>query len=119
MAYATARANTQSGPVDVTVYAYVFGPTTAFHIVAINPVGATPFRELFQSVKRLSPAEIAAIKPRRIDVVTVKSSDTVRTVAERMAYPDYKLERFRVLNGLGADEALKPGQKVKIVVQGS
>jgi predicted Zn-dependent protease len=36
-----------------------------------------------------------------------------------MAYPDYKLERFRVLNGLGADEALKPGQKVKIVVQGS
>ena len=119
VAYAATRANTQSGPVDVTVYAYVFGPTTAFHIVAINPVGAAPFSTLFQSVRRLSPSEVAAIKPRRIDVVTVKSSDSVRSLAERMAYPDYKLERFRVLNGLGAEEALKPGQKVKIVVQGS
>lgn len=118
-AFATGRANTQSGPVDVTVYAYVFGPTTAYHIVAINPVGATPFSGLFQSVRRLNAAEIANIKPRRIDVVSVRSSDTVRSLSERMAYPDYKLERFRVLNGLGADEALKAGQKVKIVVQGS
>lgn len=117
--YATAQASTQSGQVDVTVYAYIFGPTTAYHIVAINPVGATTFSPLFQSVRRLSATEIASIRPRRIDVVPVKSSDTVRSLAERMAYPDYKLERFRVLNGLGADEALKPGQKVKIVVQGS
>lgn len=115
--YATARANTQSGQVDVTVYAYVFGPNSAYHIVAINPVGATTFNSLFQSVRRLSGSEIASIRPRKIDVVSVRPSDTVRSLAERMAYSDYKLERFRVLNGLGADEALRPGQKVKLVVQ--
>ncbi len=116
--YATARANTQSGPVDVTVYAYVFGPSTAYHIVAINPVGASTFSSLFQSVRRLSSAEATAIRPRRIDVVTVRAGDTVRSLAERMAYPDYKVERFRVLNGLSADEPLQSGQKVKIVVSG-
>jgi len=118
-AFATGRANTQSGPVDVTVYAYVFGPTTAYHIVAMNPVGATPFSGLFQSVRQLNAAEVANIKPRRIDVISVKTSDTIGSLADRMAYPDYRLERFRVLNGLGPDDALKPGQKVKIVVQGS
>lgn len=117
--YATAQANTQSGQVDVTVYAYVFGPNTAYHIVAINPVGSTTFGSMFQSVRRLTAAEIAAIKPRRIDIVTVKSGDSIRSLADRMAYPDYKVERFQVLNGLGANDALKPGQKVKIVVRGT
>ena len=117
-AYASARANTQSGPVDVTVYAYEFGPQSAFHIVAITPVGASTFNSLFQSVRRLSASEIAAIKPHRIAVVTVRSGDTVKSLSERMAYSDYKLERFQVLNGLGATDTLKPGQKVKIVVSG-
>ncbi len=117
--YATAQANTQSGQVDVTVYAYVFGPNTAYHIVAINPVGASTFNSLFQSVRRLSATEAASIKPRRIDIVTVRSGDSIRSLSDRMAYPDYKLERFQVLNGLGANDTLKPGQKVKIVVQGS
>lgn len=117
--YATGQATTQSGQVDVTVYVYVFGPNTAYHIVAINPVGASTFNSMFQSVRRLNAAEIAAIKPRRIDIVTVKSGDTIRSLSDRMAYPDYKAERFQVLNGLGANDTLKPGQKVKIVVQGS
>lgn len=117
--YATAQASTQSGQVDVTVYVYAFGPDTAYHIVTINPVGAATFQSLFQSVRRLTAAEAAAIKPKRIDVVTVKSGDTVRSIAERMAYSDYKLERFMVLNGLGASDTVRPGQKVKIVVRGT
>jgi predicted Zn-dependent protease len=32
-----------------------------------------------------------------------------------MAYADYQQERFRVLNGLAENEALRVGQKVKIV----
>lgn len=117
--YASARATTRSGQVDVTVYAYVFGPSTAYHIVAINPVGSRTFDAMFQSVRRLSTAEAGAIKPRRIDVITVKSGDSVKSLADRMAYPDYRMERFQVLNGLGANDVLKPGQKVKIAVQGT
>ena len=33
-----------------------------------------------------------------------------------MAMSDHALERFRVLNGLGPHDRLKPGEKVKIVV---
>ncbi|MFM7028813.1 MAG: M48 family metalloprotease [Chakrabartia sp.] len=115
-AFATARANSSSGPVDVTVFAYEFGPSQAYHIVSITPIGSTVFEPLFQSVRRLSAAEAAAIKPRRIRVVTVGSQDTVASLAARMAYPDYRLERFRVLNGLGEVDRLNVGQKVKLVV---
>jgi predicted Zn-dependent protease len=34
-----------------------------------------------------------------------------------MATADRRLERFLVINGLEAGEALKPGDKVKIVVE--
>jgi predicted Zn-dependent protease len=32
-----------------------------------------------------------------------------------MAVSDHALERFRVLNGLGAHDRVKPGETVKIV----
>ena len=37
----------------------------------------------------------------------------------RMAYGDYKLERFLTLNSLTADSRLAPGSKVKLVVYGN
>jgi hypothetical protein len=36
-----------------------------------------------------------------------------------MAYPSYQAERFRILNGLGANDSLRRGQRVKLVVYGS
>ncbi|HMO76409.1 MAG TPA: M48 family metalloprotease [Sphingopyxis sp.] len=115
--YATARANTQSGAVDVTVFAYEFSRTSAFHFVALTKAGgAGVFNPMFGSVRRLTGEEAAAIRPRRIDVVTVGRGDTVATLARRMAYTSYQAERFQVLNRLSATSQLTPGQKVKIVV---
>jgi predicted Zn-dependent protease len=118
--YASAQTNTQSGPVTVTVYAYEFGPTSAFHVLGIYPQGSGngPFTSLFQSVRRLSAQEIAAIRPRRIEVLTVRSGDTVQSMAGKMAYTDFQADRFRVLNGLKAADTIKSGQKVKIIVYG-
>lgn len=120
-ATASATANSNSGPVIVTVVAYEFGPSTAFHFVSIEPQagGGNTFGSLFRSVRRLSDAEAASIKPRVVDVVTVRSGDTVDSLARRMAYSSYQSERFRVLNGLGPSDALKPGQKVKLIVMGN
>ena len=81
--------------------------------------GGGVFNSMYNSVRRLSTAEAAAIKPRRIDVVTVARGDTVATMARRMAYSSYQTERFQVLNRLTADSRLTPGQKVKIVVYAS
>ena len=118
--YTTARANSQSGQVDVTVFAYEFSRDSAFHFVALTKAGgAGVFNSMFGSVSRLSTSEAAAIRPRRIDVVTVARGDTVASLARRMAYSDYQLERFQVLNRLNANSPLTPGQKVKLVVYAS
>jgi predicted Zn-dependent protease len=118
--YSVARANTQSGQVDVTVFAYEFSRSSAFHFVALTKAGgAGVFNPMFSSVRRLNASEAAAIRPRRVDVVTVGRGDTVATLARRMAYQDYQTERFQVLNRLTASSRLTPGQKVKIVVYAS
>ena len=118
--YSTARANTQSGQVDVTVFAYEFSRSSAFHFVTLTQAGGGGvFNSMFNSVRRLSTAEAAAIRPRRVDVVTVGRGDTVATLARRMAYGNYQAERFQVLNRLTANSRLTPGQKVKLVVYAS
>ena len=74
---------------------------------------------MINSLRRITPAEAAAIRPRIIHVVTVRPGDTVQSLASRMAYRDFKLERFLSLNGLAANSRLAPGQKVKLVVYGT
>ena len=61
---------------------------------------------------------MAIERPRKIQVVTVKSGDTVVSMSSRMAYPTLQAERFRTLNALPAGVELRPGQRVKIVVFG-
>ena len=118
--YSTARVNSQSGQVDVTVFAYEFSRSSAFHFVTLTKAGGGGvFNSMLGSVRRLSTAEAAAIKPRRIDVVTVGRGDTMASLARRMAYSNYQAERFQVLNRLTASSRLTPGQKVKIVVYAS
>ncbi|VWX51226.1 M48 family metalloprotease [Novosphingobium sp. 9U] len=114
--YGVARAQTSSGTVDVTVFAYDFGGGKAYHFSAITQAGnAGVFNSMFRSVRRISTAEAGAVKPRRLAVVTVKAGDTVQSLAARMAYRDAPVDRFLVLNGLQPDARLTPGQKIKIV----
>lgn len=116
-AYASALATTQQGQVEVTLFAYEFSRTQAFHFVALTPArGATVFEPMFASVRRLSASEASAIRPRRIDIVAVRRGDTLQSLANRMAYPAYQLDRFLVLNGMQANATLTPGQRVKLVV---
>lgn len=115
-AYATARANTSNGQVDVVVFAYEFSRDRAFHFQSITPAGrASGFSSMYNSMRRITAAEGARVVPRVIDVRTVKAGDTVDSLASLMAYGDARSQRFRVLNGLSANETLRPGQKVKIV----
>ena len=120
-AYSTARVNTQQGAVDLTVFAYQWDSNTAYHFVMVTPAGSGigPFGSMVQSLSRMSASEAAQIRPRVIDVVTVRSGETVATLASRMAYSDLREERFRVLNDLTAGETLRAGQRVKLVVYGT
>jgi len=118
-AYGTARVNSGNGQVDVTVFAYEFANDRAYHFVAITPAGnASVFNAMFGSMRRIDSQTAANVIPRVIDVVTVRSGDTVNSLASRMAYSDNQVDRFRVLNGLTSNEGVSAGQKVKLVVRG-
>lgn len=115
-AYGVARVASNGSQVDVTVFAYQWAPTQAYHFVTITPAGsANAFNSMYQSVRRISDAEAAAIKPRKLVVITAKASDTVQSLAQRMAYTDAALERFLVLNALTSSSKIAAGQKVKLV----
>jgi predicted Zn-dependent protease len=120
-ALTSARVNTDSGPLDVSVVAYQWDPERIYHFVMIAPGGSGvgPFAQMINSLRRLSAEEASAIRPRVIHVVTVAPADTVQALASRMAYRDYKLDRFLALNGLAANSTLAPGQKVKLVIYGA
>lgn len=119
-AQAGARMTSGQNQVDVTVTAYDFGGSSRYHFVTITQAGqgVGPFSSMIGSVARLSASEAAAIRPRVLEVVTVQGGDTVSRLASRMAYQDYREERFRVLNGLGASHQLRAGTRVKLVVYG-
>jgi predicted Zn-dependent protease len=120
-AVTTTRVQTSSGVVDVSVVAYQWDPQRVYHFVMLTPggYGIGPFAPMINSLRRITPAEAAVIRPRVIEVVSVRPGDTVQSLSSRMAYRDFRLDRFLALNGLDANSRLVPGQKVKLVVYGS
>jgi predicted Zn-dependent protease len=117
-ASATVRASDSSGQqLDITVVAYQFGPTEAYHFMTVTGAGQGigAFGPMIGSMARMTDQEAAAVKPRRVRLVTVKQGDTVAALAGRMAYPSNQLERFLTINALNANTSLTPGRKVKIV----
>ncbi len=120
-AVTTTRLNSGSGVLDVSVVAYQWDAQRVYHFAMITSggYGVGPFAPMINSLRRITPQEAAAIRPRIIHVVTVAPGETAETLASRMAYRDYKLDRFLSLNGLAPGSRLVPGQKVKLVVYGA
>ncbi|MFN2100938.1 M48 family metalloprotease [Altererythrobacter sp. MF3-039] len=117
-AYGTARVNNGQSQVDLVVYAYEFANDRAYHFVTISQAGRSgTFSSMFQSMRRISSAEADSVVPRRVDVVTVGSGDSVASLSRRMAYANAQEQRFRVLNGLASNQGVSAGQKVKIIVR--
>ena len=75
------------------------------------------FRDSVATFRRMSLKESEQVHPLRLKIVTVGANDSVEKLAHRMAISDHKLERFRVINGLSATDRLKPGEKIKVVVE--
>jgi predicted Zn-dependent protease len=119
--YTTAHVNTGSGIIDASVIAYQWDLQHIYHFVMLTQggTGFGPFTAMINSLRKLSPEEALAIRPRVIHIVTVKAGETLQSLASRMAYRDYQLDRFLVLNGMTASSTLVPGQRVKLVVYGA
>ena len=126
------RLSTNSGVLDVSIVAYQWSPTQAYHFVLVSPAYASSqsgaqtaaqavrsLSSMLRSFRKLSDKEAAQYKERRIKVVTVAQGQTAQQLAERMAYDDNRLDRFLVLNGFTSPGQVKAGEKVKLIVYGS
>jgi predicted Zn-dependent protease len=82
----------------------------------LSPDIDAAFRNSAESFRRLSSQESLGLRPLRITLVTASASDTVESLANRLAMDEPRVERFRVLNGLQLSERVYPGQRYKIVV---
>lgn len=119
-ATAAARVNTRQGPRDLRAIAIRFDRNQVYRFLILTPPEATAglneaLRRMTYSFRALSAEEAAKVKPLRVRIHEVEAGETVARLAARMAVPDYKVERFRVLNGLGPNEALRPGRLVKLI----
>jgi predicted Zn-dependent protease len=115
-----ARAQTQSGQaMDVAVMAYNVN-NKGYHFVIVGPAGQlNSTYAMTQSMRILSDSEIANLRPRQLEIVTVRSGDTIASLAARMAYNDFQVDRFKMINAIETDRALVPGEKLKIVTYGA
>jgi len=52
----------------------------------------------------------------KIKIVEVKPQDTIASLVARMQVSALPEQHFRILNNYMADEKLRPGQKVKLII---
>ncbi|MEX2520372.1 MAG: M48 family metalloprotease [Paracoccaceae bacterium] len=90
-----------------------------WRFLGVQPQGAVSLGarmdQAAASFAKLSAAEARRLSPQRIGIHTVRAGETPASLARLSAFTDNAEQRFRVLNGLGPREGLKPGQKVKLI----
>ncbi len=117
-----ARISTDAGRYDAWLVAVRWNQNTIYRFLMLTQPGQIgayrdAFNRTLQSFRSLSASEAAALRAQELRIVTVGGGDTVESLAARMPFGDYRVERFRVLNGLPPGAALAPGQRVKLVVE--
>lgn len=115
------RLNTSAGIRDARLIAIRSDQGRMSRLVFLTPPDRTArmeqdIRRSTYSFRPLSRAQRSAIRPRRIDIITVRRGDTVSALARRMAFDDLQVQRFLTLNGLEPGTPLQAGQKVKLIV---
>lgn len=117
-----ARISTNSGQFDAMLVAVRWNRNTIYRFLMLAQPGQLDayrdgYTRTLQSFRSITASEAAVFRAQQLRVITVGSGDTVESLAARMPYPDYRVERFRVLNGLPPGAALTPGQRVKVIVE--
>ncbi len=118
----TLRLNTSAGVRDTRLVAIRSDQNRIARFAFFTPPNITAqmapaLQRTTYSFRALTAGERSALRPRRIQVVTVRRGDTVSSLARRMAFDDLQVERFLALNGLDAGAPLPAGQRVKLIVR--
>jgi predicted Zn-dependent protease len=109
----------RGAPATVRLVAIAWGKQVARFQIVI-PEGSPSalikgLRDAAYSFRALSAQEKNSVRPLRLVTFVANPSDTVAARAARLPFSNYKEEQFRVLNGLGPGDELKPGEIYKTV----
>lgn len=113
-----ATATASGGQWSFRVAAIRFGTDVYRMIFAtrdLTPEQDNEFLASIASFHRLTTDETANIRHPHIVLVTAQAGDTVASLAARMVVQDRPEDYFRMLNGLGGQEALQPGTAYKLI----
>ncbi len=119
-ATALTQGNSQSGRVDIRPVAIRGDGEDVFRFLFVSPGGSSSrfadgFRRTTYSFRRLTPSEASAVHGRRLIVAPAHPGDTAEALARTMPFGEFNERAFRVLNDLGPNDSLSPGQLIKIV----
>ena len=117
--FAAATATAAGDQWSFRLFAVRFGSDVYRFIFAaknMNEQNDRSFRESVATFRRMSLKESQQLHPMRLKIVTAAPGDTVEKFARHMAISDHAVERFRVINGLSPTDHIKPGDKLKLVV---
>lgn len=74
------------------------------------------YRRTTYSLRRLTQAEAAEVKPLRLVITKVRAGESVDDLAAALPYGQWNEDWFRMLNNLGKDQGLSPDDVVKMVL---
>ncbi len=119
-ATASAQVSSNEGLKDSRLIALSAGNNRFYRLVFLAPKGqmnnyAVAYRRATYSFRQLSSGDAQSAAPDRVRVITVKSGDTIQSLAARMPVKDFAIERFCLLNGITSSDVLRPGDTVKTV----
>lgn len=117
-----AFAGTANGkPVMIRVVAIEWKPGQFFRFQLAIPQNATTdivegMKSTTYSFRAMTPEEKAAIRPLKVRTFTAGAGTSIATASQKMAFPNYKEDRFRVLNAIpGGVSSLEAGQVYKVI----
>ncbi len=112
-----ARVNTNQGSAQLRLVALRYDQSRLYRFLFVDPVGNQGrfMTETVNSFRRLSSAQAARLKPRRLRIVQVGRGASSERFARMMKVDKKPLELFRVLNNLSPGQQPKPGSLVKVV----
>lgn len=74
------------------------------------------FKAALSTAKVLTPSEADKLQSLRVQIHTVRSGETVKSLSQKMAKGALKEKWFRTLNGMSGRASLRAGQQVKLIV---
>lgn len=119
-AIGTARAQAQSGPVDVIVYAVQWEGTSHFAFIWAMPASQTSalqdsVNRSVRSLREVAPGSVDVPATRKVSIATVQAGDTTEKFGQQMNVETRPEDHFIVINALGTDTAFNAGKRIKVI----